>query len=340
LIAGAESVYPDPRHVLPERSVFRVLAGFIPVLLWCCIAVTPLCAQTLLYELYHPENSQPSYLFGTLHDRGLPMQLPDYQLAGRMEATQVLALEQVSEWPGEMLVDHALFHSDHKLYDVLKRGQYRRVCRFFWRNGGLEPDVLDDYQPAYLSVMAAQYQRREGVYLDWVLRDMAASRGMPVFGLESMTEQMAVLESLSWKEQGALLDAMVDRKRGPKLNAEAMVKAYLHAELDSLALWLHAWDHPAYRPDVIQGRNRLLAERVESLTSRYAAFIGVGAAHLAGEDNLLDRLRALGIQVIPVLPGAAYPPVKPAAEEVPEAEALQDIDLESGQPEPGLRSSP
>jgi len=323
LTAGAESVYPDSRHALPERKVFCVSAGCIPVLLWLCIAVTPLHAQTLLFELYHPENSQPSYLFGTLHDHGLPLQLPDYQLAERMEATQVLALEQVSEWPGEMLVDHALFRSDHQLYDVLKRGQYRRVCRFFWRNGGLESDVLDDYQPAYLSVMAAQYQRREGVYLDWVLRDMAAARGMQVFGLESMTEQMAVLESLTWKEQGALLDAMVDRKRGPQLNAEALVNAYLHAELDSLAVWLHAWDHPAYRPDVIQGRNRLLAERVESLTSRYSAFIGVGAAHLAGEENLLDRLRALGIQVIPVLPGAPHPRETPAAEQVPEAEALQ-----------------
>ncbi len=289
------------------------------------IAAGPLHAQTLLWEIRNPENSQPSYIFGILHDVGLVQQLPDYQLAEHIQDTEVLAVEHVSDWPGENLIDHALFEDNQRLYDVLRNGQYRRACRFFWHFGGLETDVLDDYQPAYLAVLAAQYQRREGIYLDWVLRDMAAMHGKPVLGLESMNEQMAVLQGLETKEQAALLDAMVRPRNRPVINQQAIAEAYLNARLDSLSVMLSAIEHPAYLPAVVSGRNRLLSERIESLTSRYTAFIAVGAAHLAGEDNLLDRLSALGMQVIPIQPSK---PVIPAAEQVPEAEALDSGPLE------------
>jgi uncharacterized protein len=263
------------------------------------------------------EYGQPSYLFGTLHEVGLEVQLPDFDLAARLESTEVLALEQVSDWPGENLIEHAIFRDNKALFQVLKDGQYRRTCRFFKHFSGLQPEVLDDYQPVYLAVLAAQYQRREGVYMDWVFRDMAAIRGIPIVGLESMTEQMAVLESLDRKEQAQLLDAMVRRKHRPVSNQDAVVRNYLRSDLDSLYILLTSRQHPAYLPQVITGRNRLLAERIESLTGRYSAFVAISAAHLAGEDNLLDQLRALGLTVTPIAPGAPVKPdIIPAAEQI------------------------
>ncbi len=309
--------------MLPLVLRYGYVSGFIPVLLWYIIAAPTLHAQSLLWEIDHPEVAHKSYLFATLHDLGLDMQLPDYQLVGRLESVEVLALEQVSDWPGDRLINHAMLPDGQHLYRLLKRGQYRRTCRFFWHLGGIEADVLDDYNPVYLAVLAAQYRRREGVFLDWILRDMAHYRGIPVIGLESIREQMAALESLERRQQAALLDAMVQQRRRSQPDLERIQHYYLSAQLDSLALLLQEVPHPAFLPEVLQTRNGLLAQRIYDLCAGQSALVAIGAAHMGGEESLLDQLSALGIGLKALPAGAPTKPFIPAAEQVPDGEALK-----------------
>jgi uncharacterized protein YbaP (TraB family) len=246
-----------------------------------------------------------SYLFGTLHAVGIQTTLPDYGLDWRMEETQRLVVETVADWRGESLLDDALLPDGLKLFHVLRPGQYRRAVWFLGRYAGLDQDVLDEYTPAHLALMAGTYLRHEGNYLDFVLRDYARVLDIRVEGLESVNEQLAPLAALDWREQGRLLDRVLRAARRPAPETGALIRSYQQADLDSVAVLLRALPHPAYHPVVLETRNGLLLERIEEALEPGPAFIAVGVGNLPGEAGLLARLREAGYEVWPILPEEA-----------------------------------
>jgi uncharacterized protein YbaP (TraB family) len=264
-------------------------------------------ASSLLWGLRPPDRAHVSYLFGTLHAVGIERGIPDYGLDRRMEETGRLVVETVTDWRREGLLHNALLPEGTKLYHVLRPAQYRRAVFFFRRYGGIDADVLDDYTPAHLALLAGVYLRHDGSYMDWVLRDFAQSLDIRIEGLETLHEQTAPLAALESKEQGYLLDRMLRAAHQPPPETGRLLDAYRRADIDSVALLLSALPSPAYHPAILEGRNDLLARRIDE-TLRYGpALVTVGAGHLAGERGLLALLREAGYDVWPIAPDAPSP---------------------------------
>jgi uncharacterized protein YbaP (TraB family) len=146
-------------------------------------------------------------------------------------------------------------------------------------------------------------------FLDRAIGQMALARGIPVVGLEKIEEQLAVLAGAPLEDQARLLVAVA--KYGKHL--EDMMETYeqLYLERRISSLWLlsmqgvpsdeidpRIW---AYMEDMmINKRNRLMLERSLPLLASGNTFIAVGAAHLPGDQGLVELIRKAGYEVTPV----------------------------------------
>jgi uncharacterized protein YbaP (TraB family) len=143
--------------------------------------------------------------------------------------------------------------------------------------------------------------------LDNVLRQHAEERGIAVYGIESVAEQLALFADYSAADQLALLDLTLELQPQAETKYDEFRVAWLAGDLNELydlAMDMPATDSPELvdefmgRP--LQDRNHRMAERITGLLEQGNALIAVGALHLPGEEGVLALLEAQGHLVSPV----------------------------------------
>jgi uncharacterized protein YbaP (TraB family) len=140
--------------------------------------------------------------------------------------------------------------------------------------------------------------------LDRTLQQAADARGTPVFGLESLKEQIAAFSGASESEQVEGLRLTLDLNPGLDTTFAEMKEAYLAGDLDRLhamAQSMYAGQDPRlakqFEQQFIEDRNKRMASRVVRHVKQGEAFIAVGALHLSGDNGILRLLEARGYKV-------------------------------------------
>lgn len=132
------------------------------------------------------------------------------------------------------------------------------------------------------------------------MEQRAAARGLPIYGLERIDEQIAVYDRLSLDQQIALLEAAV--AENPRIDCwweEVIKPAWLArdtATLHALMPRTIAGDDVLWRRLIVE-RNARMVERMEPRLREGDALIAVGAAHLPGERGILALLEARGYRI-------------------------------------------
>lgn len=152
-----------------------------------------------------------------------------------------------------------------------------------------------------LIVIRAGYQPALG--LDLHFARLASARQMPVAGLETVHQQLALLDGLAPELQRRFL--LQTLREAPKARREL---AALHAAWrsgDTAALEAMARrdfkGYPNLRRRLLAERNRRWLPHLEScLTGADTCFVVVGVEHMVGPDGLLALLRRAGYRVVQV----------------------------------------
>jgi len=140
--------------------------------------------------------------------------------------------------------------------------------------------------------------------LDQLLQQPASNRGIKVFGLESVDEQLNLLDGLPVGDQIMMLrQAVKDAGQVPQL-VETMKKFYLARDLSGLFDWMRrqaAGEDPRlvqiFHDRMINVRNRLMATRMAARLRAGGAFVAVGSAHLPGRKGVLSLLARQGYRI-------------------------------------------
>ncbi|MPZ10814.1 MAG: hypothetical protein GEU89_11470 [Kiloniellaceae bacterium] len=137
---------------------------------------------------------------------------------------------------------------------------------------------------------------------DW-LEQRAREAGKEVVGLETAEENFAVYDGMPTDIQVALLQTALEHYHEHTFGVPR-VQFYLDGDLAmSRALWEESlgWlDPEAARvldDRLLNDRNRIMVERILPLMQRGSTFVGVGAAHLPGEQGILRLLEQRGFTV-------------------------------------------
>jgi hypothetical protein len=175
---------------------------------------------------------------------------------------------------------------------------------------GLPVDYVNRLKPwaagLALSLPLAELKRaaKGALALDRALQNTADTRGIPVYGLETMEEQVAVFDRIPEDDQIDALRRTIELN--PEIDAQfdEMKDAYLEGDLDKL----HAMAARMYSGSdseladlfetrFIDLRNRRMANRLARHVKKGGAFVAIGALHLSGDKGVLHLLELRGYTV-------------------------------------------
>lgn len=251
--------------------------------------------------------ARPSYLFGTIHS--------DDPRVNRLPRAVEQALDESDSFTMEVLLDEkvllelmavSMLPPEQSLADFLDAALYRKTVAAMAKHGYPEPAV-ERLKPWVVLTTLSTPQPRGGEILDLVLFSRADSLGKRVYGLESVAEQVSVLDQLPLDDQiEALRDTLAHLDELEGLFSE-LYEAYLARDLDRLVALsdqhMYMGDREtgeALMEQLVDVRNRRMVERMQPQLRDGGAFIAIGALHLPGEQGLIQLLRRQGLKVTAV----------------------------------------
>lgn len=290
--------------------------------LFLVIVSSVVCNAQLLYKISHKDLSKPSYVIGTYHlaPASFVDSIPGARAA--LDAVGVVCgevvMSEMESKENEKKVKAAMMLPDGKsLADVLTAEEMQRLNDYMSEIMGmnLENPILKS-QMGKMTPMAISTQLQLVQYMkntpnfnplkliDAYFQKAAKKAGKRVAGLETVDFQINTLYlGTSIERQKEQLFCMVDNSEYYALQMKELSAAYFAQDIQAL------WDlteeklgnscdsTPEEDMALIYGRNAAWAEQIPVMIAENPTLFVVGAAHLPGEQGLLELLRAKGYTV-------------------------------------------
>lgn len=265
--------------------------------------------QGLLWRVERA-GAAPSHVFGTLHSGDPEITRLPAPVTAAFRGADSLMVEVVrtAEVDFELLRASLLRRGDG-LATLVGPERFERVKTVGARYGLVEKQ-LQRFKPWALMTLFSTppdelLDRGDfGLPLDWTLQKQAEARGVPVHGLESAAEQIALFDGLATADQIAFLDAALAANGEIERWWQTFKDAYLAQDVAAIfALMteqMAADDGELTRTfmtQVIDDRNRRMVERAADRLAEGNTFIAIGALHLPGNQGVLKLLEERGYQV-------------------------------------------
>ncbi|TCJ18957.1 TraB/GumN family protein [Flaviaesturariibacter flavus] len=265
--------------------------------------------NTLLWRISGNGLQQPSYLFGTMHLLcAQQIDLSDSLRAAIASTSQVyleLDMENVQELSGVM--GRMKMNGDTTLADLLPRPQYDSVRSFFSDKDNMIPfAMLEKFKPmlAASALMEADMDCPNPISMEQLIMAEAKEQGRDIKGLETMSFQMSIFDSIPYALQARqLIDYVRNYGKGDsRKEFEEMMQAYLLQRLDKLEgiTRRDGAGMDSYNDLLLFRRNANWVQQLQRLMPESSVLVAVGAGHLPGDKGLIRLLRAAGYTVEPV----------------------------------------
>lgn len=277
------------------------------------LAASPLAEEQVsggpaIWKAY--SGSATVYLFGTVHILEPGQDWFTAKIKSRFERAHTLALEMADirgsgSEAGRLIRQLGAYPPRDSLASHIGERTYMRLQSTMSRLGA-PPVALYRMRPwVALMVFNTHALAADGRLLehgaDRHLHRIAREQKMRVIGLESMEAHLRTLADLP---EDAQIEMLTDSLKGmSKRNPvyAPLVKAWLSGNVEELGRLMEADmadGSPLIRQRVLIDRNRNWIKPIERmLGGKGTYFIAAGAAHFAGEDDVIDLLRARGVTV-------------------------------------------
>ena len=245
-----------------------------------------------------------SYLFGTIHSEDPAVLALPAPVQQAFDAAHSLVLETLLDLDAMLYSSQIMLLGEGRLLsEITGKPLFEQAARAI-RTRGIPELVLDRMKPWAAAVTLSMPPPETGEVLDMRLYQRALQAGKPVFGLETIREQLAIFDDMPEREQLALLqDAVENFPEIDSLHRE-LLDAWLERDLEALMAinleTMQAGDRELateFQDRLIVTRNRLMAERLQAYLQEGDVFVAVGALHLPGETGLLNLLQQHGYTV-------------------------------------------
>lgn len=201
------------------------------------------------------------------------------------------------------LLEKSLLEPETSLRDLYSAPRYERLQASAARMG-LPLDGLQRLKPWAVALMLAQLElARMGLDPEQGVEQQLAKRARAddktLGGLETLAEQLDVLNDLSVADQAKFLELSVDEAEAGSLpeSVNKLIAAWRLGDTQELGrMLLEEYERfPSLYGPLVTERNRRWLPQVERLLSaEHDTMVVVGTLHLVGEDGLLKLLAARG----------------------------------------------
>lgn len=278
---------------------------FLAALLFAplAFAASTTYTQGLLWKIERAGQA-PSHVFGTIHSEDRRVLTLPKPVQAVFDTAKVYVMEAVLDANAMQALLGAMMYSDGRtLQQVISAATYQQSVAAM-AGYGMPEQALQMMKPWALAVTLSMPKPKTGMVLDLVLMQQATEQGKQTVGLESVEEQIGVLDKLSLREQATMLeDTLKHLPEMEKIFAD-LHAAYLARDLARLVRISDEMQAKGNRElgkkvmhQLVDVRNRRMVERMEAHLKQGGAFVAIGALHLPGEAGVLKLLAQKGYRV-------------------------------------------
>lgn len=296
------------------KQGYRLLIGAAVILLTSQIAWAQSEVRPPLWEIRAGDAT--AYLFGTIHVGAADFYpLPEIvESAFRNSDTLAIEVDQNNAQEAASAVAIALYTPpdsiENHLEPALLASAQKASAQY-----GLQFLQLRQMKPYLLmfTLTMLEYGRLgfDPAYgLDAHFSQRARRDGKRVVTLESMNQQMSMLDNLSPKLQSAMLQITVDEINSGEVPdlVDEMITAWRTGDTEQLNEVLSAEERKLkptlakeFRHHFLTERNAAMAQQIDDmLRDGQRVFVAVGALHMVGKDSIPVLLRKKGYAVNPL----------------------------------------
>jgi uncharacterized protein YbaP (TraB family) len=270
--------------------------GFI----FFCFSCTAQDNSSLLYRV-HKDGLKAFYLFGTVHM--LPQE--DFYLGEHVKdalsSSDALVFELDITNPSMQMkiMELSLMANGDSIQAYLTKEQINVLNQMLIESSGIPLVMVQNMKPFMISTfLMSRYMGDEPASFEFSLLELAKSDSMPILGLETVEEQMAVFDSIPYSEQAEGLIEMIEDEEEMQVLFKDIIQAYKEADVEELYVLLNEnMDSEEELYFLLEKRNKNWVDRIADLAVDKRVFFAVGAGHLGGETGLLKLLKDGGYSV-------------------------------------------
>lgn len=261
--------------------------------------------NSMLWSIVDPKAPKDtSYFFGTIHQISQNDFAITDKIVNAFGKSEVLMTEIDLTDSGMMteMMSRIMMQDGMTLDKLMSKEDYQALSKFMTENTGQSLAMYNDKKP-FMAAMVVMNFFIEGTpaSYDMVLTQMAQKQGLEIKGLETVAEQMDVLDKTPYEEQAEQLVEMISDVDKTKESFAAIVKAYKAENLEELDKLLDEnLDGLSEKSAMLDDRNLKWIPTIQEAIKANRCFIAVGAGHLPGDLGLITLMRKKGYEVNPV----------------------------------------
>lgn len=261
--------------------------------------------NSLLWKV-EKEGKEASYIFGTIHVLPQADFEPEEKVKKALDESDELVMEMDMTDPNlqTKMFQSTAMQDGMTLDKLLTEEEYEKLSEKLKSIPGAPPiAMVNGFKPIMVAtMMLSEYVGSQPASFEMTLMSMASAREIPISGLETVEEQMAIFDSIPYESQAEDLMDMVEEGDEMKELFAEMIEQYKAEEINELYRtteeYMDGEDEMKY---LLHDRNQNWADRLETLFGEKTLFVGVGAAHLGGEQGVIALLRERGYEVTPIM---------------------------------------
>lgn len=261
-------------------------------------------SQSLLYKVTGDKLANPVYIFGTIH--ALPQSdfFMDEVVMKKFEKADKIVFEIDMASPTMMAeVQGAMMMQGKSIDQLISEEEYKRLRQFFADSLQLPLDFLKQVKPLLMSsfmlpkLIGQQPASYEGYFLQ-----KAMELGKPIFGIETVAEQIGYIDKIPLDQQVKMLMESVDDFTKSRAEYRNLVETYKTRDVEKVyAIMMEtAEEYKEFGKYLIDKRNQNWIPRIIEIGNQGVCFVAVGCGHLGGEMGVLNLFRIQGFEVTPV----------------------------------------
>ena len=281
---------------------YRLLIAFL--LISNFIFAQAITEDALLWKV--TKDNQKAYLYGTIHiscNANL-----DEQVEKALAESDELMLEiDLSDPSLQMKMMQKMMLPDQKdASDYLSDEDYKLLENYINKNVKAIPTfaMIKNMKPILVSSLITQSlltcDNKTGY--DQLLLQKAQEKDMAISGLETLDDQMNALDDIPAKEvYNEIIESIKDDQQEDIEMLNQMMDDYNNKNLQSLKKLFEESDSVVndFTDVALDERNKNWIPVIKDKMEESQAFIAFGAAHLIGEQGVIQLLRSEGYEVTP-----------------------------------------
>ncbi|NGF74261.1 TraB/GumN family protein [Fluviicola sp. SGL-29] len=265
----------------------------------------PTQSNALLWKIEGKKVKKDSYIFGTVHlIYKEKFYFPD-QLTNLVKNSEQVVLE-IGNVDQMEVMKHLLLEKG-TIFDFFTPEQADSILMWATAKLDMEPEqfkmAFSKMKPFALVQIASQKEMISEIEsYDLTIQAIANGQKIPVVGLETVAQQIALFDNMDSLQQREMVMDVVREEKTDTNSFDTLFDYYLKQNVDEMYQYIinEGGSMMESSEELLDKRNHNWIPQIEALIKKKKTFIAVGAGHLGGKEGVLRLLEKQGYTLTPV----------------------------------------